>query len=334
MKKVLLGAASIASFGFAGSAAAQCGEISVGAPNWSTAEIVAEVDAFILANGLGCTVSMVPAPTTQVLPLAQGASVPLLVGEFWSNGVDAEELDDALEDGILEVVGKPFPEAGEFWYVSPAFAAAYPELDTVEEVLSRPDLFPSSTVEGTGAFFGCPIGIGWGCEHSNRNLYVAWGLEDRGWTLENPGSFEGMNSIIIDAYNTDSNWVGYYWTPTAVAINNELVALDWDREFVGNDAWSECYSASEPEADCEFVETAYTPSTVVSAATPSLSDYPGAYAYAQARMMSMPALGAADEKVGGGMTAAEAAEWYLETYDDEWSAWVDADTADAVRSAL
>ena len=328
MKKVLLGAVSVASLSFAGTAAAQCGGIQVGAPNWSTGEFVAAVDAFILSNGMGCEITNVPAPTKQVLPLAMGATEPLLVGEFWANGVEPIQIEEMSADGIIEITGSPFPEAGEFWYVSPAFAAEYPELDTVEEVLGRPDLFD-------GKFYGCPVGVGWGCEHTNRNLFNSWGMADKGWTLENPGSGEGQSAIIIDAYESDSNWIGYYWTPTAVAINNELVSLDWDRDFVGADYWGACYSSAEAADDCEYNETSYSIADVVTLATGDLATtYPEVHAYAMARSVSMPALGAADAEISGGMSAAEAAVWYLTNYEDEWTAWVSEDVADAVRGAL
>lgn len=326
MKKVLLGAASIASLGFAGSAAAQCGSIDVGVPNWSTGEIVAAVDSFILSNGMGCDVSLVPAPEKQVLPLMMSASKPLVVGEFWVNGVDPRQLAELEADGVVEITGVPFPEAGEFWYVSAAFAAAYPELDTVEEVIERPDLFD-------GKFWGCPVGIGWGCEFATRNLAAGWGLQDKGWSIENPGSAEGQAAIVIDAYNTDANWIGYYWTPTAVAIENELVALSFERDFVGSDVWGECYTNAEAPASCEYVEGSYSPATVVTIGSGSLADEPEVHAYSSARVMSMPALGAADAKMSEGMTASEVAIWYLTNYD-EWTAWVSDDVADAVRAAL
>lgn len=328
MNKLLLGVVSAASLGFAGSASAQCGSIQVGAPNWSTGAIVSAVDTFILSNGMGCDATAVPAPTKQVLPLAMGASDPLIVGEFWSNGVEPEQIAQLSEEGIIEITGRPFPEAGEFWFVSPAFAEAYPELDTVEEVLERSDLFG-------GSFYGCPVGVGWGCEHANRNMFKAWGMADKGWELENPGSGEGQSAIIIDAYESDSNWLGYYWTPTAVAIGNELVALDFDRDFVGSEEWGKCYSNAQPAGDCEYRETSYSIADVVTLVTGDLEDkYPEAYDYIVARTISMAALGAADAKMSAGMTAAEVAIWYLNNHEDEWAAWVSEDVADAVRGAL
>jgi len=337
MKKLALIAASIATaaFGFSASAHAQCGEVTVGEANWSTAQILAQIDAFVLENGYGCSVTVTPTSTTTTLALAQGSASPLVVSEFWANGVDPEVLAAAQENGEIAVTGVPFPEAGEFWYVSPAFAESHPELDTVEKVLARPDLFPSPTVDGAGAFYGCPIGIGWGCEHSNTNMFKGFDMEAMGWNLENPASFEGMNSIIVDANLASGNWFGYYWTPTAVAIENGLVPLSFEADFVGNEAWGECYSNPEPAATCDHIPTAYTPSTVVTATTPSLEDLGEPYDYVLARELPMAVLGGLDAYMSANQaTAADTAVEFLKNNTELWGAWVSDEAADAIAAAL
>ena len=164
MKKlaIVAAASAVASLSLGTAAHAQCGEVTVGEANWSTAQILAQIDAFILTNGYGCDVTVTPVSTTTTLAVAQGSASPLVVSEFWANGVDPIVLQEAQDNGEISLTGVPFPEAGEFWYVSPAFAEAYPELDTVEKVLARPDLFPSPTVDGAGAFFVCLKGFVFG----------------------------------------------------------------------------------------------------------------------------------------------------------------------------
>jgi len=340
MKKLALIAASIATaaFGFSATAQAECGEVTVGEANWSTAQILAQIDGFVLENGYGCSVTYTPTSTTQTIALAQGSTGPLVVSEFWNLGVDQDVLNASIADGEIELTGKPFPEAGEFWYVSAAFAEAYPEIDTVAELIERPDLFPSPTVEGTGAFYGCPIGIGWGCEHNNAALFDLWDMGEKGWTLENPGSFEGMNSIIVDANVSNANWVGYYWTPTAVAIENELVALDWGVDTVTPEFWNECVTgyrdAGALPSTCEVTPTSWTPSDIATATTPALRDT-GAYDFILQRELPMAVLGALDSWMGANQeSAAETAKVFLRDYQDIWTQWVDADVADAVLAAL
>jgi glycine betaine/proline transport system substrate-binding protein len=339
MKKLALIAASLttAVFGFTAAAQAECGEVTVGEANWSTAQILGQIDAFILTHGYGCSVTVTPTSTTQTLALAQGSDGPLVVSEFWNLGVDQDVLNAAIADGEIELTGKPFPEAGEFWYVSPAFAEAYPEIDSVPALLDRPDLFPSPTVDGAGAFYGCPIGIGWGCEHNNTALFHMWGMADKGWNLENPGSFEGMNSIITDAYVSNANWVGYYWTPTAIAIENELVPLDWGVEF-SQAGWTDCVmgyrDASELPSGCEDTPQSWTPSDIATATTPALRDT-GAYDYVLARELPMAVLGALDSYMGANQaSASDTAKVFLSDFQDLWTSWVDADVADAVLAAL
>lgn len=340
MKKLALIAVSLttAVVGFSSAAQAECGEVTVGEANWSTAQILAQIDGFVMEHGYGCSVTFTPTATTQTLALAQGSANPLVVSEFWNLGVDQDTLNAAIADGEIELTGKPFPEAGEYWYVSPAFAEAYPEIDTVAELIERPDLFPSPTVDGAGGFYGCPIGVGWGCEHNNAALFDLWGMGDKGWNLENPGSQEGMNSLITDAYVSNGNWVGYYWTPTAIAIENELVALDWGVEPVTAEFWDECITgyreAGALPADCPVVPTSWKASEVVTATTPSLRDT-GTYDYVLARELPMGVLGALDAYMGANQaSAADTAKVFLRDYQDLWTSWVDADVADAVLAAL
>ena len=104
---------------------------------------------------------------------------------------------------------------------------------------------------------------------------------------------------------------------------------------MGLEVWEEVKASSEAPASCELTETSFSPATVVTLATPNLSEYPEAYAYSKAREISMASLGAADAKMGDdGLAASEVAVWYLQNYEDEWTAWVSEDVADAVRAAL
>jgi glycine betaine/proline transport system substrate-binding protein len=163
-------------------------------------------------------------------------------------------------------------------------------------------------------------------------------MSDNGWNLENPGSFEGMNSIIVDANVSNGYWVGYYWTPTAVAIENELVALDWGVETVTPAFWNDCITAYRDEGrlpdTCEVKPTSWTPSDIATATNPALRDT-GAYDFILARELPMAVLGAMDGWMGANQaSAADTAKHFLREHQDLWTSWVDADVADAVLAAL
>ena len=337
MKKLMISAAvaGVAAVSMPSAAFAECGEVTVGVANWSTAEIVGNLDAFILETGYGCSVTQTPTATTTTLALAQGAASALVVSEFWSNGADADVLDQMLGDGEISLDAKPFPDAGEFWYVTPAFAEDYPEIDTVEKLIQRPDLFPSPTVDGAGAFWGCPVGIGWGCEHNNKGIFDGYDMASLGWNLENPASYEGQISVVTQAVLADEYWVGYYWTPTAVAINLGLVIIPWEAEFAGDEYWHKCVSTDDRPADCVMKPTAWVPSVVDTLTTPALEEFEGANAYVNTRVVPMAMLGAADaymsENSASGM---DTAKWMLANNEDVWVDWVSDEAADAIRAAL
>ena len=48
---------------FAGIANAGCGKVVVASQNWASAELMAEVDKFILEKGYGCEVELIPGAT-------------------------------------------------------------------------------------------------------------------------------------------------------------------------------------------------------------------------------------------------------------------------------
>ena len=83
--------------------------------------------------------------------------------------------------------------AGEGFWVPDYFVTQYPEIDTFEKLLERPDLFPHPEEEGKGAFYTCPSG--WNCSIVNANLYKAFDMEAKGWLLVDPGSAAALEAV-------------------------------------------------------------------------------------------------------------------------------------------
>ena len=64
IKKLLASTLVLAGLGFAGSSSAhECGDITIAAMNWQSAEVLAEVDKLILSKGYDCKVEMVAGDT-------------------------------------------------------------------------------------------------------------------------------------------------------------------------------------------------------------------------------------------------------------------------------
>jgi len=318
----------------AGAASAQdCGKVTMAEMNWASAELMANVDAIILEAGYGCEVELIPGATNTTFASMNEKGDPDVAGELWINAV-REPLGKAMAEGRLHVVNNgPITDLGEGWWVSPAFVAAHPELDTVEKVLEHPELFPYAEDASKGAFHGCPAG--WGCQLSNANLFRAFDMEEKGWVLVDPGSAAGLDGSIAKAVERDEPWFGYYWAPTAIIGKYKLSILDWETPFAGQEEWDSCIV--KPEQEClEPKKTAYTVSDVQTVITDRLMQEGGiAVDYFKQRVFPGEAMNEMLVYMNDNQATGEDAAWhFLETYEDIWSAWVSEEAAAAIKSEL
>jgi len=174
----------------AGTAAAgghsKCGKVTIADMNWASASLMANVDAIILKEGYGCETEIIPGDTMPTFTSMNEKANPDVASELWINAV-REPLAKAMSEGRLHSAVKgPITGLGEGWWVTEQFAKDHPDLNTVEKILERPDLFPYAEDKSKGAFMGCPAG--WGCQLSNINMFRAFEMEKKGWVLVDPGS--------------------------------------------------------------------------------------------------------------------------------------------------
>ncbi|MGH1457766.1 MAG: ABC transporter substrate-binding protein [Paracoccaceae bacterium] len=332
--KYTLAASALGLFASMGAAAAEdCGQVTMAEMNWASAEMMANVDKIILEEGYGCDVELIPGATTTTFASMNEKGEPDVAGELWINAV-RDPLMAAIGEGRLHAVnGGPITELGEGWWVTPKFAADHPELDTVEKLLARPDLFPYAEDPSKGAFVGCPAG--WGCQLVNANLYRAFGMEEKGWVLVDPGSAAGLDGSMAKAVERDENWFGYYWSPTAIIGKYGMKMLPFEAEFAGRDNWDGCIALAEQ--DCaEPKATAWTVSEVNSVITDRFKKAGGpAVDYLGTRVFPGPVMNEmlvymSDNQAGGEDAAFE----FLEKHQDIWTKWVPADVAEKIKSAL
>ncbi|MGH1369474.1 MAG: glycine betaine ABC transporter substrate-binding protein [Maritimibacter sp.] len=333
MKK--LGAVATLSLStFAGAAFADdCGTLTMAEMNWASAELMANVDKIILEAGLGCEVELIPGATTTTFASMNEKGEPDVAGELWINAV-REPLEAAMGEGRLHSInGGPITDLGEGWWVDPKFAADHPEIDSVEKLIEHPEFFPYVEDESKGAFLGCPAG--WGCQLTNANLFRAFEMEDKGWTLVDPGSAAGLDGSIAKAVERGEYWFGYYWAPTAVIGKYGLKLLEWETEWAGAENWDGCIVKAEQ--DCADPKpSSYTESAVNSVITDRLMKEGGiAVEYLTKRVfpgevMNEMLVYMTDEQAGG----EDAAYHFLETHSDVWMDWVSEDAAAKIKSAL
>lgn len=318
----------------AGTAAyADCGDVTMAEWNWASGELMANVDKIILEEGYGCNVEMIVGGTTQIFAAMNEKGQPEVAAELWINAV-REPLEIGIAEGRLHSLNDgPITGLGEGWWVTKSFAEAHPDLNTVEKVLERPDLFPSADDASRGAFLGCPAG--WGCQMINANLYRAFDMEAKGWDLIDTGSAAGLDGAWTKASERGEAAIGYYWSPTSLVGKLGMVLLEWETPFAGSDNWDTCMV--KPEQDCADPQpSAYVQSVVHTVITDSFKKKSSvASDYLAARVFPGPVMNGmlvymAEEQASG----ADAAFEFLKTQGDVWKAWVPADVAAKVEAAL
>ena len=116
------------------SSAEDC-EFQMADMNWPSATLMANVDKFILEEGYGCKVELVPGTTTATFITMNEKGKPHVAPELWTNAITGL-LHKALEEGrLFSAIKGPITELGEGWWVTPETLEMHPEFKTVLDIL-------------------------------------------------------------------------------------------------------------------------------------------------------------------------------------------------------
>lgn len=215
MKKLVLAAAFAMALPAAASAA-DCGEVTISEMNWASSAVVTHVSKFLMEQGYGCKVKLVPTSTVPVLASIAETGKPDIVTELWINGAPAyNKLQDA---GKIETLTDVLSDGGvEGWWIPTWLVDKHPELKTIDGVLKNAKILG-------GRLHNCPDG--WGCKNTNASLAKAFGMEKAGFEVFQHGSGETMATSIAAAFENKEPWIGYYWAPTSVLGKYDMTSVD------------------------------------------------------------------------------------------------------------
>lgn len=313
------------------SIASNC-EFQMADMNWPSATLMANVDKFILEEGYGCRVELIPGATTATFVTMNEKGRPQVAPELWTNSV-AEPLQKAVEEGrLFSASDGPITELGEGWWVTPDTIKRNPQFKTVLDILERPDLFPAKEDPSKGAFIGCPAG--WGCQLSNQSLFIAFEMEKKGWMLVDPGSKAGLDASMTKAAQRGDNWLGYYWSPTSLIGKYNMKLMDFGVPFAGSENWDSCISKG-PEVCINPKPSAWTKSIVKTIVTPDVKEMHKVMKYFSKRIfpgevMNSMLVYMEDNQAQG----IDGAITFLEKFYDIWVNWVPKEVAQNVKEAL
>jgi glycine betaine/proline transport system substrate-binding protein len=307
-----------------------CGRLTLARMNWQSAELLAEVDRFILQAGYGCQVELVGGDTLPTLTSMAEKGQPDVAPEAWINGARLP-LEQAVAAGRLHFAAAALRDGGvEGWWIPKYLADAHPEIRSIADALKRPDLFPAPEDRKRGAVHNCPAG--WTCQILTRNLFKAHGAAAKGFSLVDTGSAAGLDGSIARAHARRQGWLGYYWAPTALLGQYPMVRL---ADGVPHDAqeWQRCTI----QADCADPRpNAWQPAAVRTVVTDRFRRAAGpAYDYLQRRSWDNATVNALLAWMQQQQASGEAgARHFLQTQPALWQGWVDPAVAARVRAAL
>jgi len=307
-----------------------CGPVTIADMNWSSASLIAHVDAFILRHAFECDTSLVTGDTMPTGTSMVEKGAPDIAPEFWSSNFKAA-LAQGIEEKRLSDAGTVFFEGGDegFW-VPKYMVDAKPELATIAGVKANAALFVNDEDPDRSAFVGCPAG--WGCQLAVNNLFVALDMDQAGFDVIDPGSGAALAGSIARAYEREKPWFGYYWSPTPVLGRYDMVKVDFG-SGVDADHFYGCLATE----DCANPKVSmFPPSPVKTLTTYDFAQRaPAAYAYLQARNyknadMSRLLAWMEDEQADGEIAMAH----FLTEYAGVWQAWLTETQVEKVASAL
>lgn len=321
MKKMHVVSAAVLAAGLQTTAAyADCGDISITEMDWASSAVVTHIADFLMTNGYGCTVQLVPSSTTPAMTSIAETGEPDILTELWVNSSPVyEELRDS---GKLVELNDVLSDGGvEAWWIPAYLAEAHPELTTIEGILANPELVG-------GEFHDCPSG--WACDVINNNNLVALEAEANGLERFQHGSGETLATAIAAAYQDKAPWFGYYWAPTSVLgkypmVQVEVAGFDQERHTCNGDP-----DCATPAA------SAYPVAKVVTAVAPGLPERePEVVAFLSKMSFTNAQMGEVLAwQDDNNASYEEAAVYFLTTYKDTWSAWLDEAATEKLSALL
>ncbi len=321
---LLLGATALAAplaLGGAAQAQQECGEVSITEMNWASAQVVTATAAFLMEQGYGCEVAVVPSDTVPAVTSVSENGEPDIVTELWLNSTgDAYERLEA-EGRVVRASEVLDPGGVEGWWIPSYLAEAHPELTTIEGILENPELVG-------GQFNNCPDG--WGCRIVNDNLIPALGLEEAGIEVFNHGSGETLSTSMASAYSNEEPWFGYYWGPTVPLGQFDMTKVDLgevDMEVHARNQNPDTENPGVSDFPAAPVLTSVTADLAERA--PQIVEFLSNMTFETDTMSALLAWQAENNA-----SAEETTVYFLRNYSDVWSGWLSDDARENLSGLL
>jgi glycine betaine/proline transport system substrate-binding protein len=282
--------------------------------SWDSILVHNRIVAFILENGYGgYEVDYIPGDTIPLFNGLAAGDIDINMESWHSNFPEAYEQE--MTRGRVVNVGKNLPDGPQGWWIprymvegdpSRGIEPMAPGLQSVDDLRAYADLFPDPENPGMSRVIFPPPG--WSATLISEDILSEAGLEDI-YTGFLPGSGTALAASMKSAYERGEPWVGYYWEPTAIMYELDMIRLRGS-EF--------------PAAEVDILMNAESADQL-----PEVREFLSRYSTTVA--MNNEFLNVLANEVDD---AEGAAEWFIRNREDVWSQWVSDEVAANVRAAL
>jgi glycine betaine/proline transport system substrate-binding protein len=199
--------------------------IEIALMGWSSAAILAHIDAIILKRGFGCSVALIPGDTVPTLATITTRGMPVLAPELWVSS-DNRIWTDAVSRGSVASLGTTFAEGpDQGWYIPDYLAADNPGLKGAHDLPFYASLFTDPDNPDKSRFVSCPSG--WTCEVVNTNMLKAYGL-DAQFNPYRPDSIDALDNLVASAVAKRQPILFYRRGPISTIGDTGMVRLEME----------------------------------------------------------------------------------------------------------
>lgn len=293
---------------------------------WDSIRVHNTIAQKIVEEGYGYETDVIAGSTATTFQGLKEADINVYM-EAWTDNIK-DVYEEAIESGDVIELSVNFDDNTQGLYVpryvvegdeERGIEAMAPDLRTVEDLKKYPEIFEDPEDTSKGRIINGPSG--WEVNDYINRKFDTYELDEE-FNNFSPGSDSAIVASLVDAYNKGEGWVGYYWSPTSVTAQYDLILLE--EEPYDEAEWEETAGTEFPPNDVTIAVHKDLPEQAEDVVS-FLENYETSSELTEAALLYM---------IEEDVDHIEAGLWWLEEYEDVWTEWVPEDIAEKVKESL
>lgn len=291
---------------------------------WDSIQFHNAVAQYIIEKGYGYKTDVMPGSTPITFNGLEKGDIDIYM-EVWTTNIS--NYDEAIAGGNVVELGVNFDDNAQGLYVPTylikgdpkrGIEPLAPDLKTVKDLSKYWELFKDPEDKSKGRILGAIPG--WDVDRILGEKIKNYGLIET-YNYFSPGSDTALSTSMAKAYEKGEPWVGYYWEPTWVIGLYDMTLLA-DEEY-SEKLWNEGYQCEFPPVPCTIAVN-----KKVLDSAPEVVEFLRNYQTSSA--LTSEALAYMQQN---NVDPKEAAQWFIQEYEELWSKWIPQEIVEKVKLA-